>query len=399
MKKILYLLLCLMFLSQNFLSVPIIHAGSYTKAPAKDGIWDAGGYWMDEPENFVGFSGDAEYGVEKSAIQFNLTDINEAVSKATLRFYVTEIQDLNLADSAVPIVKVYGSSINSWGASFPKNPGDPLLNPTDTGVTKGQWKELEVTGFVQTRMSADKVVTFALVGEEVVPGVQFMFASDNFPFTSLRPQLVLSTGTVDITSVTSPSAKTGLPNGTAKNATALGLPSQVEVTLSDSSKTNVDVSWDVVSTTYNPATKTAQTFTVTGTLTNLPSNVTNTTNKTASISVTVDAEPTKDILSVKNPTAITGLANGTTKTVAALGLPAEVEVTLDDSSKINVDVSWDVASTTYNPATKTAQTFTVTGTLTNLPSNVTNTTNKTASISVTVDAEVVATKDITAVAS
>ncbi|MGC5329002.1 Ig-like domain-containing protein, partial [Brevibacillus sp. SYSU BS000544] len=205
--------------------------------------------------------------------------------------------------------------------------------------------------------------------------------------------------TKDITAVASLPAITGLANGTTKTVAALGVPAQVEVTLDDSSKINVDVNWDVASTTYNPATKTAQTFTVTGTLTNLPSNVTNTTNKTASISVTVDAEPAKDILSVKNPTAITGLANGTTKTVAALGLPAEVEVTLNDSSKINVDVNWDVASTTYNPATKTAQTFTIAGTLTNLPSNVTNTTNKTASISVTVDAEVVATKDITAVAS
>ncbi|MGC5329001.1 Ig-like domain-containing protein, partial [Brevibacillus sp. SYSU BS000544] len=207
--------------------------------------------------------------------------------------------------------------------------------------------------------------------------------------------------TKDITAVASLPAITGLANGTSKTAAALGLPTEVEVTLNDSSKISVDISWDVASTTYDPTKKTAQTFTVEGTLTPLPSNVTNTTGKTASISVTVDAEAatTKDITAVASLPAITGLANGTSKTAAALGLPTEVEVTLNDSSKISVDISWDVASTTYDPTKKTAQTFTVEGTLTPLPSNVTNTTGKTASISVTVDAEAVTTKDITAVAS
>lgn len=80
---------------------------------------------------------------------------------------------------------------------------------------------------------------------------------------------------------------------------------------------------------------------------------------------------------ITQPSAITGVANGTAKTAAALGLPSKVTVSLinaSDSSDYSTeqwDVSWDVAGSSYNPSNTSAQTFTVTGTVT-LPSNVTN---------------------------
>ncbi|WP_429845635.1 hypothetical protein, partial [Brevibacillus sp. FIR094] len=70
--------------------------------------------------------------------------------------------------------------------------------------------------------------------------------------------------------------------------------------------------------------------------------------------VTVDAEvpKKKDIISVATLPAKTGLVNGTEKRVAALGLPVEVDVTLDDNSMINADIIWDLASVTYDPTKK-----------------------------------------------
>ncbi|PYE62512.1 Ig-like protein group 4, partial [Aneurinibacillus soli] len=622
MKKCISMFLCTLMVVLNFQIVSIRPASAalVTKTPTQDAIWDVGGKWPDEPLNYVGYSADNDYGVQRSAVQFDLSDINASVGQAKFRFFVTENQDLTPSDPFIPFVTLYGSSIDSWGTTFPLDAGDLPLYIGRTDIPQGQWREFDVTNFVNSQISTDKKVTFALLGQETVPGAQFNFAGRTYPDASKRPQLVLippalqptvtSTvtaedtqsgsgliitkdvadsssvthfkisgitggtlykndgttvihdgnfitvaeggaglkftpapdansptggifgfkvqaawdssgsglsnaaqvaitvtevndppvavndslssieadsgartipfatllandspgpanesgqvltitsvdspvgGTVsisgsnviftpsanyhgpasfrytvqdngttngsanpktaqatasftinapavkNITAVSPPAAKTGIANGTAKIVSALGLPAQVGVTLSDSSTTNVDVVWDVAGSSYDPSQKTSQTFTVTGTLTNLPSNITNSTNKTASISVTVDAEPTKNITAVSTPPAKTGIANGTDKTVSALGLPAQVGVTLSDNSTANVDVIWDVGGSSYDPSQKTSQTFTVSGTLTNLPSNITNSTNKTTSISVTVDAE--PTKDITAVST
>ncbi|MFF0830254.1 Ig-like domain-containing protein, partial [Brevibacillus sp. NPDC003359] len=400
MKKSLYMFLCFLIFMLNFQDV---HASSteLIKHPALDGTWDSTGYNPDLEDNWVGYSG--SYGKQRTYIQYDLSDISEGFTEAKLHLQVTEYQDLNPTDGAVPFIKVVGSSKNlKSGGFYEPNPGDPVLNPTDMSIMKGQEKVIDVTAFVQNRMELDKIVTFTLIGDEVVPNVQASIGGKTSPDVSKRPKLVIKTGVVtEITAVTNPTAIAGLTNGTAKSATALGLPSQVEVTLSDNTKKIVDVIWDVASTTYDPMKKTSQTFTVIGTLSNLPANVKNKNNKTASISVTVDAEvpKTKDIISVATLPAKTGLVNGTEKTEAALALPMEVDVTLDDNSTTNVDIIWDIASATYDPAKKTKQTFTVEGILTPLPANVTNTTDKKASISVTVDAEVPKTKDIISVAT
>jgi len=91
--------------------------------------------------------------------------------------------------------------------------------------------------------------------------------------------------------------------------------------------------------------------------------------------------------SITAPTAITGLANGTAKTAADLGLPATVTM-VTGGGNVSASVNWDVASSSYNAATKTQQTFTVNGTVT-LPNGVVNTNNValTTSISVTINSD------------
>jgi len=94
------------------------------------------------------------------------------------------------------------------------------------------------------------------------------------------------------------------------------------------------------------------------------------------------------LASVVQPAAITGLANGTAKTAAALGLPAAVSITTTAGQTINVPVNWNVAASPYDPLLKTGQTFTVGGSFA-LPPGVTNSNNipLTVTISVTVKRE------------
>ncbi|ABI68388.1 GLUG motif-containing protein [Syntrophomonas wolfei] len=96
--------------------------------------------------------------------------------------------------------------------------------------------------------------------------------------------------------------------------------------------------------------------------------------------------PVETLISITSPSAITGIANGTTKTAAALGLPAKVTL-VTNGGNAEADVSWDVAACSYNPAVTTEQTFTVSGTVT-LPTGVVNPNSVplTTSISVTVNA-------------
>lgn len=192
----------------------------------------------------------------------------------------------------------------------------------------------------------------------------------------------------DLISITTPSAITGLANGTAKSAEAFGLPTEVEIETTEG-KMNAGVNWNVDAANYDPSEKTTQTFTVDGEVT-LPNGLGNTTNVllTISISVTVNAEVIGEnvLLSITTPAAINALPNGTAKTADALKLPTTVTASTTGGS-INVIVEWNVAASSYDPSVKTTQTFTVDGTVT-LPENVVNTNEVplTLSIQVTVDA-------------
>lgn len=92
------------------------------------------------------------------------------------------------------------------------------------------------------------------------------------------------------------------------------------------------------------------------------------------------------LLGLTAPAAITGLANGTAKTAAALGLPDTVAAATSGGS-ISAVVEWDVEHASYDPARKDQQTFTVNGTV-QLPANVANDNNipLTVSVEVTVNA-------------
>jgi hypothetical protein len=109
---------------------------------------------------------------------------------------------------------------------------------------------------------------------------------------------------------------------------------------------------------------------------------------TVSLSFTVNAAPSTDktLINITAPSPITGVTNGTDKTASALGLPATVTLVTDDGDVLS-DVTWDVASSSYDPDDTAEQTFTVDGAVT-LPGGVVNTNGVSldVTISVTVNA-------------
>ncbi|MBN2980357.1 Ig-like domain-containing protein [Cohnella algarum] len=169
----------------------------------------------------------------------------------------------------------------------------------------------------------------------------------------------------------------GLANIPVANGTELGsvgLPTEVEVTLSNGDTANADVTWDGGSPAYNG--NVAGTYAFTGTLT-LPEGVSNPNGLKAKVNVIVDAAPMESVEGL----ADIPVANGTE--LGSVGLPTEVEVTLSNGDTANADVTWDGGSPAYNG--NVAGTYAFTGTLT-LPEGVSNPNGLTAKVNVIVDA-------------
>lgn len=192
-----------------------------------------------------------------------------------------------------------------------------------------------------------------------------------------------------VISIAPSEAVTGIANGTAKTASALGLPEHVNL-ITYTGNVPADVTWDVEASSYDPTQKTEQTFVVEGTVT-LPAGVYNPDGLPldVTVNVTVKAEVLVDkvLESISPLSPVTGILNGTAKTAAALGLPVNVDLETDNGT-VPANVTWDVASSSYDPDLKTAQTFEVEGTVT-LPAKVINPDSVSLDITVevTVDAE------------
>ncbi|MDR1590057.1 MAG: InlB B-repeat-containing protein [Oscillospiraceae bacterium] len=118
--------------------------------------------------------------------------------------------------------------------------------------------------------------------------------------------------------------------------------------------------------------------------------------KTATFNIAIYAAvESGELVSVEQPAAATAL-NGAAPTAAGLNLPSQVAITVDtdgeesgENSVTLADVTWDLEDEdiTYNPETKTEQTFNVSGEIT-LPEDIENTDSVSleVTISVTVSA-------------
>ena len=98
---------------------------------------------------------------------------------------------------------------------------------------------------------------------------------------------------------------------------------------------------------------------------------------------TFEVSTEEELAEIIAPEAITGLPNGTEKTVEAMGLPSAVTIVTDKENQSQAEVIWDLDSAKYDTAVKTEQKFIVTGQV-QLPEGVVNTNN----ISLNVNIEV-----------
>ncbi|AJS60485.1 Ig-like domain-containing protein [Paenibacillus sp. IHBB 10380] len=156
-------------------------------------------------------------------------------------------------------------------------------------------------------------------------------------------------------------------SGTNKTEKALGLPEQVEATLSDNQKVQVPIEWDVEHSAYDSSKLEAQTFEVTGAVKGIPAGLKNPNGATARATVKVAAaNHVTHIEDVQVPL----VPNGISKTALAFYLPKQADVTLSNGRKDKVDVTWELAESAYDPSNEQQQTVKVMGTLVHLPAGV-----------------------------
>ncbi|XRG79816.1 carbohydrate-binding protein [Rossellomorea sp. GAMAL-10_SWC] len=139
----------------------------------------------------------------------------------------------------------------------------------------------------------DKSVTFNLAEAAIPSGTKFTKITIIFEESHSGP-LLLSVAEVEVfakmkpkilTSITAPAVIKDVINGIAPTAVALGLPSNVAL-VTDGGNVDVPVTWNIADSGYDPAVKTEQNFTITGTL-ELPAGIANPNNVALSTSINV----------------------------------------------------------------------------------------------------------------
>lgn len=156
-------------------------------------------------------------------------------------------------------------------------------------------------------------------------------------------------GTATINKIETPKAIKGLPNGTKKNAKAMGLPAVVIGTSSGSM--NASVAWDVENCGYDPSSTQEQTFTVKGKV-KLPEGVDNNNNLTLATTIQVNVKGYTPKLASAEDNKVTGIEyNGVYTTQSKISFAA-VGAGMDNTAPRTGDtrylpVTWNVINT-YN---------------------------------------------------
>jgi hypothetical protein len=176
----------------------------------------------------------------------------------------------------------------------------------------------------------------------------------------IAASFVLESSLDDIlVSVTTPDAITGILNGTAKTASALGLPSTVTL-VTDHESAQASVLWNVAASAYDPSNAAAQTFMVNGTVT-LPAGVQNPNSVSLNVSVSVSVDAAAPVPVAWQTAMADGAADTITSTkigftfdTAITGLTAE-NITMTDGTGSAVKgallgsgTSWSIALDSIN---------------------------------------------------
>ncbi|WP_129688912.1 carbohydrate-binding protein [Gottfriedia acidiceleris] len=208
---------------------------------------------------------------------------------------VTGIHDVYLV-LKVAAGKTYVANINWFQFSKTLNSIEITKPPVKTVYRIGE--SLDITGIVVTGTYSDGSTRIEEVRTSDVSGFDSSRAVDSQILTvTVRGKKVTYPVKIKpkiLSSITAPSAITGVVNGTAPTGVALGLPSTV-VLVTDGGNVNAPVTWNISASGYVPSVKTEQSFTVKGTV-DQPTEVTNPNNieLLTSINVTVLASTAPD---------------------------------------------------------------------------------------------------------
>ena len=116
------------------------------------------------------FGYDSDYGnVNKAAVRFDLNGIeNRPIKKAELKIYV--INYTRNPESAVPFVNVWESNNDTWadadGAAFPSEDKKIIENYTFASGDINSWKSIDVTSYIESQYTGDKMATLVLIGDQ-----------------------------------------------------------------------------------------------------------------------------------------------------------------------------------------------------------------------------------------
>jgi len=242
---------------------------------------------------------------------------------------------------------------NNGGGETTKNVLS-VTNPAGISVEEGTaFKDLElpekVTVTVTGNLNEEVAVTWAKGDYQTTPGTYTLEGTltmgenmENPDGVKASIQVTVTKKQYEIKSVAKLDKKE-VAYGTA--VSELKLPTEIEVTYTDSTTGTAGVTWNTDSYDGN----TAGDYTLEGIL-SFADNITNPKNLTASVKVKVakkaeepKPEPKKEIKSIVNA-KLDDISVKEGTLVADLGLPGQVEVELKDGTTATVNVDWDLSA-------------------------------------------------------
>ncbi len=155
--------------------------GPATLYPTIDSYNYWGASYPNDTRNYGG--GDSD-----NWLKFDLSLVSgAAIASAKLRIYVSYLGSGNI------YLETFGSNDDSWTASTITTPSQNLTIGSQLPVTTNNaWVEIDVTSFVQSQYSGDKVVTLVLTGNDGDPNAYYGYNSDNN--NTNKPELVVTPG-------------------------------------------------------------------------------------------------------------------------------------------------------------------------------------------------------------
>lgn len=278
--------------------------------------------------------------------EYTLSDLNDGT-------YVVKIVAKTATGQSV-LPKQFSFTIeNNGGGETTKNVLS-VTNPAGISVEEGTaFKDLElpekVTVTVTGNLNEEAAVTWAKGDYQTTPGTYTLEGTltmgenmENPDGVKASIQVTVTKKQYEIKSVAKLDKKE-VAYGTA--VSELKLPTEIEVTYTDSTTGTAGVTWNTDSYDGN----TAGDYTLEGIL-SFANNITNPKNLTASVKVKVakkaeepKPEPKKEIKSIVNA-KLDDISVKEGTLAADLGLPGQVEVELKDGTTATVNVDWDLSA-------------------------------------------------------